>query len=566
MPKNVVIFFASPYKKDAAAYTYTDIEGKFAASCVQTNETALKYISWRLKQQQKKIDAAYAFATEAVCDNDFRRLVRELQAEAYTIKPIYFDEASTIDGSFNSINIMFDALSAAYAADEEITVHMDLTGGFRHSTVLMLALLRLMKYAGYKIGMVTYTNFNTKRIETVNELVEMFDLIGGAGDFTNNGNVSQLQEFFAHEKQSAKLQNLLARMDNFAECIKSCSESSVVLKAAKALQGALTIYKASLQDASSRLSAKEEFFARLIPVIEKEYAAIFNCSTKTASIPEFIRWCLDKGLLQQAATYATELIPVYLVDSELITINKPAIIEKCKKESRMWSNWQVHFLKNYQCKEMTDEPKQQNLTNAIGLDYAFLRVFLDQNRSAWELQKLIGDQNEKLSDFLLKLNRFSLNVHFTPVNILHALMELPEGDAIRYVVEASKPLNTDLNNYINKRLKSCKSVDGFVLSCLKLLSKEQVIVLFGMNKEATAAAKKEQISRAKQLLALRKSGIISSWLKDEQLQEIIDKYLKIVDYRNSISHAFGKTEGRAGNQSLKSLILEELDLITNIEI
>lgn len=566
MPKNIVIFFASPYKNDAAAYTYTDTTGKFTASCVQTNETALKYISWRLQQHNESLAAAYAFTTEAVCNNDFRRLVRQLQPASYTIQPIYFDENSTIEGSFHSINTMFDALRQAYGIYEDVIVHMDLTGGFRHSTVLMLALVRLMKYAGYKIGMVTYTNFNTKRIETVNELVEMFDLIGGADDFTNNGNIGQLQGFFAQEKKSAKLQNLLVRMDNFAECIKSCSEGSVVLLAAKALQDALAIYKASLQDASTGLSAKEEFFARLIPVIEKEYAAIFNCSTKTASIPEFIRWCLEKGLLQQAATYATELIPVYLVDSELITINKPAIIEKCKKESRMWSNWQVHFFKNYQCKEMAEEPKQQNLSNAIGLDYAFLRVFLDQKHSAWELQKLIGDQNEKLNAFLLKLNRFSLNVHFTPVNILHALMELPKGDAIRYVVEASKPLNTDLNNYINKRLKSCKSVDDFVLSCLKLLSKERVMVLFGMNKELAATDKKEQISRAKQLLALRKSGAISSWLNDEQLEKIVDKYLEIVDYRNSISHAFSKTEGKAGNQSLKALILEELDLITNIEI
>lgn len=566
MTKNIVIFFASPYKKDAAAYRYTDAEGKFTASCVQTNETALKYISWRLKQQQEKIDAAYAFTTAAVCGNDFRRLVLQLQDEAYAIKPIYFDEGSTINGSFNSINVMFDALQQNKAAGENITVHMDLTGGFRHSTVLMLALLQLLQYAGYKIGIVTYTNFNEKRIETVNELVEMFDLIGGAGDFMHNGSAARLQDFFAKERQSIQLHRLLAQMDNFAECLKSCSEANVVLKAARDLREALTIYKASLQDTTVSNSPKEEFFTRLIPVIEREYAAIFNCSTKIASIPEFIRWCLDKGLLQQAATYATELLPVYLVNSELITINRPEIIVECKKGSRMWSNWQVHFLKNYQCKGMTDEPKQQNLTNAIGFDYAFLRVFLDQNYSAWELQKLIGAQNEKLNDFLLKLNRFSLNVHFTPANILHALMELPEGDAIRYVVEASKPLNTDLNNYITKRLKSCKSVDAFVLSCLKLLSKERVNVLFGMNKEATATIKKEQSSRAKQLLALRKSGVITSWLKDEQLQEIVDKYLEIVDYRNSISHAFSKTEGKKGNQSLKALLLEELDLITNIEI
>lgn len=565
MPKNVVIFFASPYKKDAAAYMYTDIEGSFAANCVQTNETALKYISWRLKQRQEKIDAAYAFATEAVCDNDFRRLVRELQAEAYTIKPIYFDETSTIDGSFNSINIMFDALSAAYADDEEITVHMDLTGGFRHSTVLMLALLRLMKYAGYKIGMVIYTNFNTKRIETVNELVEMFDLIGGAGDFTNNGNVSQLQEFFAHEKQSAKLQNLLARMDNFAECIKSCSESSVVLKAAKALQDALTIYKASLQDASTSISAKEEFFARLIPVIEKEYAAIFNCSTKTASIPEFIRWCLDKGLLQQAATYATELIPVYLVDSELITINKPGIIEKCKRESKMWSNWQVYFLKNYQSMEMSFVKEKKKITNIVKFDYAMLRLLLKPSRSAKDLLEIIGEQNQKFKKFLIELIKFDVYMKYNYSKAALYIMAMPKDNIIRYIVENANHNSCDIDKFIQKRLKEFGTIEGMVLYCVKLLSKDKLTKLFGLYDDAKSISKKTR-GRGQEIVVLRKNGIISSWLNDEQLEKIIDKYLEIVDYRNSISHAFSKTEGKLGNQSLKDLILEELDLITNIEI
>lgn len=123
MSKHIVIFFASTYRKDATVSRYTDTTGRFAAECEQTNETALKYIKWKLAQQQEEITVAYAFTTKAVQERDFGRLCIRLQDEPYAIRPIYFDEQSTIEGSFNSINIMFDVLKQAYAADEDVTIH-----------------------------------------------------------------------------------------------------------------------------------------------------------------------------------------------------------------------------------------------------------------------------------------------------------------------------------------------------------------------------------------------------------------------------------------------------------
>ena len=233
MAKHIVIFFASPYSNNASVSRYTDTTGHFAAECEQTNETALKYIKWKLAQQQEEITAAYAFTTKAVQQRDFLRLCKRFWDESYFIKPIYFDEQSTIEGSFNSINIMFDVLQQAYAAEENITIHMDLTCGFRHSTVLMLALLQLLQYAGYRLGLVTYTNFNEKRIETVNELLGMFNLISGTADFTHNGSVQQLQQFFASAAPSQQLQSLLVKMAYFSECIKSCSHRGTLLETAQ---------------------------------------------------------------------------------------------------------------------------------------------------------------------------------------------------------------------------------------------------------------------------------------------------------------------------------------------
>ena len=561
MAKNLVIFFASPYRRDARAELYTDTEGAFSAACEQTNETALKYIGWRLRQSGEEINAAYAFVTNAVYEHDFCRLVGRFAAEQYAIKPIYFDERSTIDGSFRSINVMYELLLGEYRPAEETVIHMDLTGGFRHSTVLMLELLRLLKYSGYKIGMITYTSFNEHRIEAVNELVGMFDLISGAQDFTSNGSVGQLQAFFANEQQSLRLQRLLKNMEHFSECIKSCSTKEALLAAAGSLRSALAGYKAYLQTSSS-VSEQERFFAGLLPTIEKEYAAIFACDNTTASIPKLIRWCLQKGLLQQAATYATELLPVYLVDSGLLTINDSTITEECQRTGKAWSNWQVELLKNYNFKDLA----ASQVTGLKEIDYTTLRLLLSEQKSAYELKQLIGCKNPALEAFLNETVKLALNVCCDSSSLLQALSRLPEDDLIRLVVEKSKPSTSDLHNYVTKRLGDCQTIDRFILSCLYQLGKKVVRDWFFNSGEQTAAVKteagqKNDTARAQMFLSACRRGLLSTRLSEEALQQAIMSFLSIVKYRNSISHANGKTEGSEGNQSLQRLISDELDLL-----
>lgn len=561
MAKHIVIFFASTYRKDATVSRYTDTTGRFAAECEQTNETALKYIKWKLAQQQQEITAAYAFTTKAVQEQDFGRLCIRLQDEPYAIRPIYFDEQSTIEGSFNSINIMFDVLQQAYSAEEDVTIHMDLTGGFRHSTVLMLALLQLLQYAGYSLGMVTYTNFNERRIETVNELLGMFNLISGTADFAHNGSVQQLQQFFATAAPSIQLQSLLVKMAYFSECIKSCSHRATLLEAAQSLRQSLEVYKNSLAALGNAVGEQEAFFAGLLPVIERDYADIFACDTSVKTIPMLLNWCLRKGLLQQAATYATELLPVYLVDSGLIRIHKQEIIDECRSGRQLWSNWQVQFIKNYQYKKTA----VVNIASGdnVALDYARLRVLLDREPKANEMLKLIGTQNLQLTRFVQEVMQLTMFCQNSAEVLERKINKLPADSMVRVVVESAKPASCSLSNFLEKRLKVLHSLDRVIIACIKQASKKIVSELFAF--EALSAAKvKEQknLDRADYLLYLRSKGIISSSFDDAALREVIVNYLDIVAYRNTISHADGKTQDITGKRaSLAELITGELELI-----
>lgn len=567
MTKNVVIFFMSPYKNVFRSSHYTDVSGAFSADCTQTNETALKYIQWKLAQQGEAIDAAFAFVSEAVAENDFNRFCRQFYNEPYRIRSIDFDERSTIDGSFHSVNIMFDEIKERYGAEADVTIHMDLTGGFRHSTVLMLALLQLLRYEGYKVGLVTYTNFNELRIEPVNELMSMFNLIGGAADFAANGNVAQLKQYLRIDEASIYMQDLLNEMERFSECIKCGSERSVLFESARCLENSLQLYKDYLCEHAEEVSEQEKFFVRLLPAIERDYADIFACDDNLKSIPKLIRWCAQKNMLQQAVTYATELLPVYLVDSGLLKIKQKSIIEACQKSGKLWSNWQVYFLKSYLPSSIEAEEPVDG--EATVLDYDLLNRILKNCDKAADIEEKIQGKNEMLCNFLKDIKLFDFKMVCCQKTFLELFKKLPQDSVLRYVIEAAVPSTaSSFTGYVEKRMQALKSAEKFFLEALRVLGRERTEKLFMLDapvKQAVVVTHEMQEDkaekRAKAFLEMRKQGYIESSFTDEILSEVIINYNNILDYRNTVSHAGNKTQGVVANRTLKEQIFAELQLI-----
>lgn len=567
MTKNVVIFFMSPYKNVFQSSHYTDVSGEFSAKCTQTNETALKYIKWKLAQQGEVIDAAFAFVSEAVAENDFNRFCRQFYNEPYRIRPIDFDERSTIEGSFHSVNIMFDKIKERYGSDTDVVIHMDLTGGFRHSTVLMLALLQLLRYEGYMVGLVTYTNFNELRIEPVNELMSMFNLIGGAADFAANGNVAQLKQYLRIDEASIYMQGLLNKMERFSECIKCGSERSVLFESARCLQNSLQLYKEYLSKYADEVSEQEKFFVRLLPAIERDYAPIFACDNTLKSIPKLIRWCAQKNMLQQAVTYATELLPVYLVDSDLIKVKQKSIIETCQKSGKLWSNWQVYFLKSYST--ASTEADEAAAAEFAVLDYNALNKVLKNYDNAAAIEEIIQGKNDKLCDFLKDIKLFDFKMFHNRKTFIELFNELPQDSLLRYVIKATVPSTAySFTAYVEKRMQALKSAEKFFLEALRVLGKERTEKVFALEipmKQFTTVKSElpedKAIKRAQAFLELRKQGYIESSFTDKILSEILVNYNHIVDYRNSVSHAGNKTQGASDNRTLKEQILAELQLI-----
>lgn len=569
----------SPLRKDAKPEIYYDQSGNFRTSCVHTNETALKYIDWYLDKKSERIDSVYAFVTSAVASKDFDNFCRIFVYKDYPINAIPFDEKSVFTGSFKSIGEMFDALQKKYPVEQnKVTIHLDFTGGFRHANVLMLVLLKLLQYAGYELGCITYTNYSEHIIENVRELVELYTLIGGASEFAENGNVFQLQKYFKLvEGKSADLEHLLKQMESFSEQIKVSTNRDYLLETINELDRAIQGYKRHLLNpVEGKISEQEHLFVKMLPMIEKDYAGILHYHDKLDSIPVLIKWCVEKGLLQQAITFCTEWLPGYIMDKGFIIINNHDIEKVCSSKN-IWSDWRIEFLKNYQEERAnvsersvlgTSMAKSLKDAGLIKLNYTMIKDLSVSNESILEIKEIYGHINEKLDNLLEEISAFKSRSEDSAAGWYKYYNRLTENNGIKYFIREGCPSNNNIERFLSKRYTNVEGCfDKFFFRLLGSISKEKVCQFFGIevsgkNNNTTAANKK---FRFEYLMELEQKRSITFFVPTELLAPLVNNYVKITEVRNHLNHANHIESGREENLSLKEQILEELKLLTKCE-
>lgn len=572
--KNIVIFFMSKLRDDARPELYSDQSGEFQQSCLYTNETALKYIDWYLAKNNERVDGVYAFVTPSVAEKNFNSFCGLFADKNYTIEPIPFDESSALNSSFKSIGDMFDALQQSYPVEQnKVTIHLDFTGGFRHASVLMLVLLKLLQYAGYELGCVTYTNYFERTIESVRDLVELYTLIGGAGEFADNGNVVQLQNYFKFvQNKSSALEELLQQMESFSEQIKVSTNIKYLLKTVKRLDGAIQGYKQHLQKpGEGSISEQEHLFIKMLPMIEKDYADILRYQGFLASIPVFIRWCVEKGFLQQAITFCTEWLPVYIIKTGLITVNDPDIEEECKNK-KLWSDWRIEFLKNYKGKS-NKAPESLFLGTSIAqsfvkagfieLNYEMVRDLAAHYANVMEIQESLGGINKKLDALLEEISAFKARSADSAEGWYNCYNSLPETSGVKYFIREGCPANNSVDKFISKRYASVNGCfDKFFFGLFMLIKKDKICQFFDIEQ---AKKNKENTSRFEDLAEMEQNKQITFSVSAELLAPLVNNYMEITGIRNNLNHANNTESGKKENLSLKEQILEELRLLEECE-
>lgn len=568
MGKNIVIFVMSPFRNNSFI-SYSDKNRDFQETCEHTNEVSLKYISWKLKQDNKKIDAVYAFVSEEV-QNDLERFKSLFRDYDFDIKAIPLYNNGNLSGSFRSISAMADILQDYINNNQaDVCIHIDMTGGPRHAVMLMMALIQMIKFTGAKVGMVTYANILKGKtegiIEETNEIMNMFTLISGAEEFAAFGNVSQIQKYFAsREDISWCLNNVLDAMENLSETIKVCGSYESMKNTLADLAENIRMYEKFYWERKDTLSEQELFFGKLLPTIKNEYAEIMPDNGKSATPIQIIRWCARRSFLQQAVVFYTEWLPDYLIKSKLVEITKKEIIEDCEKAKMEWSSWPIYLFRSY-----VIPPKKSAQQQVVSIDitsdkltYEDLQMLLKSNLSANEIRVKIRNKNEKFEEFIQNIIQF--NKKITWENFAQKVKALSDDDPIKRVLKKTAPTNISFTNYLNRRIKELMSATNVILASVEYSGKALCNELFDLdnvNKKVNTPEEKGE-NRVKTFEDLLKSNALKSKIPERDLLDFVGQYSEYVNqWRNKFSHAVSNNSNKENNLSITQAIINSVNLI-----
>lgn len=572
MVKNLVLSIMSLYRDDSVDKEYTDESNLFKANCKHTNETALKYIAWKLEQKGQMIDGIYSFISEQVRESSldkFKELIKdEYYAKMIVDVPLYNN--GELKGSFRSISTMFDILQEYVEKNvgNKIVIHVDMTGGLRHASMLMLALIRMLRYIGMEVGMVLYVNFNTAKIENADDIMDMFTLLSGAEEFNLFGNVNQIQGYFdklnckKNRTSSAALDLLLEEMRDFSEAIKVCTKYEDMIEVLSLLGASLNIYKKIIKSKTKKFSEQELFFARLIRIIEKTYFDILPKDNKPSSEPAIIKWCAKRDFLQAAITFYTEWLPVYLIKNKLVIINDSLIEEECKK-NRAWINWQVNFFKNYKIEQELSKRNIENDIEKKELTYDIVRYLIEKYLSANVILNKIKGKNKKIDEFLNEVINFIKQTNH--INFSNRVVNLPKDSIIKFILKESMPDNytNGLQTYLATRVnKENKNLEIVILKAFNLIGKEEIIKYFNLKNDGKKADLENVSDRREIFKIMLEENKITSNIPEENLLQFVEEYSRYVNnWRNQVSHANSLAASKESNFNIAQAIIDSVNLI-----
>lgn len=376
MEKNILLLFLSDVKTK-------DVDGKIVISDVRyenvagentqtTNESAVRYLLERFP-----LDKIFIFASKKVRSeikgyvgedgavkthlNFFLERVKKFLTEG---EPFVYDYDEDADDDKNLKTIAEMAKNIQQFADgEKVTLHVDLTGGMRHVNMMMLELTRLLEYSGLTVGKVLYSNFHARKVEEIQNVYDLFQLIAGVEEFINFGSVHALEKYYRGKELSHPLQKLLDAMHDFAEAIKLCHYGQFGDTIVK-LHDSISDFKRQASD-----DTEDILMARLIGRIHDNYHDLVAIREKDDI--RVIRWCVENDYLQQALTLYTERIPEHLGLKGLITQRRDEyrkLVDACGKDVRSPN---FYLLNVYKTETKDDKSKAetahfQSLGNTVG--------------------------------------------------------------------------------------------------------------------------------------------------------------------------------------------------------
>ena len=554
MSKNMLVFIMSPFPTNEREICYQAPDITEDIKSIHTNQAAVEYLLKYLERKNEKLDKVFAFVSKKVKDDGHFERFTKMFADL-DIEPIDL-HSELLTGAMGSISDMYDVVMKHLSGTKEnCCLHFDLTGGPRHAATLMLPLIQMFKYQHVTIGKIIYSNVSASinTIEDASELLESYSLISGAEEFLAFGSIRQIKKYFTG-KQPQRLEWLLNRMENLSEAIRVSGSYETMSGAIIGLNQAINNYENALAS-HPEISAQERFFSKLLPRIKNEYGSILPKTGANPSQPEIIRWCVNKGFLQQAMAFYTEWMPKYLVDQGLLTVTSQSVIDDCVKNGKLWSSWEIFLLRSYT--PLHKEADEGEALNFKALNDIFHSGNLENAKS------YVKDRDEKLYSFLLEAEAFAKRC--TKNNFVKKVFSLPEDNRVREALTfANTNKDTSLERFLNTRAKKESTIASIIVKALGIIPRNKRNIFFSEPTVVKVEKSDEDksLNRRKVIETMLDDGLIKTTLSRENLLIFVEEYCRYVDeLRNKFSHANSDDTGLESNNAIADAIVESIDRI-----
>lgn len=543
--------------------------------CVQTNESAVRWTADNLRRQQEQLDCLFYFSTkrtqEELCyiDENGHEQCQTHEAlfldrigpfAAHRIR-IDYNERSQTEESLRQVLEMAEAIRDFMKRKswqpEDVALHADFTGGFRHASMMMLSVMQLLKYYGIRTTAVLYSNRNEQQVENVTDIYRMFNLISGADEFINFGSTREITAYMEGSEQTLETKRLLQTMCDFTDAVRICRTGKIA-PLARELQTALKDF-----EKAGAVSLQEKIFLRILAIFKMEYGSLLK---KDFTKLDIIRWCVEKGYLQQSMTLCSEWIPEEIVASHIFSPIRTLIQSECIQKRKKYQTWQHYFINTYtptNSRRKNSPPSEEDdLRNVI--------LLFGQSAKIEHIAKKYPEATAKLKpllDDLLIGSKVLADMKKTGIDALAVKKICPRTYEIlhfMYTKDVNSTSQLSETDYFKRRkLERICNYLAYAPSdvFLKLIPAEAVPakdverdipVPIGQVPRLYASEAAWNI-RQKQYLRMIDYGIVRYRQPTKGALEILHDYFKIRTERNNINHA--NVEDTLSTQEVKALVL-----------
>lgn len=329
--KKVMLQFLSDYKTNAEERTYIYYEAGSGIKRylgAQTNDAPTKCLV-DLAMEDKTFDRdlqILCICTEKVLEEKadgetafehHKSMIEQYLREQQNCPPVpvtpirYYAKKSLDERTVDVYNQITNFLLAGQI-DDDIRVYVDYTGGFRDASFLMVTLISYLEsFSHVKCEKIVYSNFHEGKIESIDNIYSIYQMISGVNEFLSTGNARLLNDFFKCNETNTS--QIIKDIVNFSNLMSICDLDGLD-RAVRRLYQDINDYRPM-----DNPSIYDAIFNSLIPLIKDRMhiSELYHDNNarsiekKDINYPALIKWCIENGMIQQAATLYVEKMPVY---------------------------------------------------------------------------------------------------------------------------------------------------------------------------------------------------------------------------------------------------------------